>query len=174
MIISKPKPDEYPEYAIKYLDYLPDDINLVEHLIQNLKDIIELYISIPNDKYHYRYADNKWSIKEILIHIIDTERVFSYRALTYARGDKVVLPNIKENVYVENSNINNRTVTDILDELKTVRLASISLFKSFSQEQFAIIGKTSQTKISVAAIAFLIIGHAIHHIHIIQEKYLTE
>ncbi len=172
MILSKPKPGEYADYAIKYLNYLPDDINLIDHMIQNLKDIIELFVSMPNDKYSYRYADDKWTIKEVLLHIIDTERVFAYRALAYARGDKAILPGFHENVYAENSNANNRTATDLLDELKTVRLSTISLFKSFSHEQFAIIGKTSETNFSVSAAAFLILGHSIHHMKIIQEKYL--
>jgi len=174
MIISKPKKGEYADYAIKYLDYLPDDINLVDHLIQNLKDIIELYVSIPNDKYLYSYAENKWTSKEVLLHIIDTERVFAYRALAYARGDKAILPGFHENVYAENSNANNRTATDLLDELKTVRLATISLFQSFSFEQFEIIGKTSESNFSVSAAAFLILGHSIHHMHILKEKYLSK
>ncbi len=172
MIISKPKTGEYADYAIKYLNYLPDDINLVDHMIQNLKNLIEFFVSMPNDKYSYRYADDKWTIKEVLLHIIDTERVFAYRALAYARGDKAILPGFHENVYAENSNANNRTATDLLDELKTVRLSTISLFKSFSHEQFAIIGKTSEANLSVSAAAFLILGHSIHHMKIIQEKYL--
>ncbi len=173
MIISKPKSGEYPEYTIKYLNYLPDDINLTDHLIQNLKEIIDLYVAIPNDKYRYRYAENKWTTKEVLIHIIDTERVFAYRALAYARGDSAVLPGFNENNYVDTSNANSRTATDLLDELKTVRLATISLFKSFSLEQFSIVGKTSENNFSVSALAFLIIGHATHHLHIIQDKYLS-
>ncbi len=174
MILSKPKPTEYADYMQKYLDNLPDDINLLDHLIQNLKDIIELYVSVPNDKYKYRYAEDKWTIKEVLLHVIDTERVFAYRALAYARGDKNPLPSFHENAYTANSNANNRTATDLLDELKSVRLATISLLKTFSHAQFKIVGKTSETNLSVAAIAFFIIGHAIHHNNIIKEKYLTE
>ena len=174
MIISKPKPGEYPEYTIKYLNNLPDDINLIDHLIQNLKDIIELYVSAPNDKYMFSYAEEKWTMKEVLLHIIDTERVFAYRALSYARDAKIVQPGFHENVYAKNSNANSRTATDLLDELKTVRLATISLYKSFSHEQFVIIGKTSESNLSVSATAFLILGHSIHHMSILKEKYLSE
>ena len=174
MIISKPKKGEYPEFATLYFNSLPNDLNLTDHLIKNLKSIIELYLSIPNDKYMYRYAEDKWTTKEILLHIIDTERVFAYRALAYARGEKVELPSYHENVYAKNSNANSRTATDLLDELKTVRLSTISLYKSFSHEQFAIVGKTTQSNLSVAATAFFILGHSIHHIQIIREKYITK
>lgn len=174
MIITKPKPGEYPEYAIKYLNYLPNDINLIDHLIQNLNSFIAVIESIPENKLLYRYEQSKWTTKEVLLHIIDTERVFTYRALAYARGDETLLPSFQENIYAEHSNANERNITDIIDELKSIRLATISLFKSFSQEQFAIIGKTTETNMSVSALAFLILGHTLHHIQILQEKYLAD
>ena len=174
MIISKPKPGEYADFAITYINNLPDDINLIDHMIQNLKDIIELFVSIPNDKYIYRYAEDKWTIKEVLLHIIDTERVLAYRALAYARDSETVLPGFHENVYAKNSNANNRSATDLLDELKTVRLSTISLYKSFTHEQFAIICKTTESNLSLAATAFFILGHSIHHLNILREKYLNE
>ncbi len=174
MIISKPKPTEYAEFAQKYLNYLPDDINLTDHFIQNLNSVLSLIDSIPENKLLYRYETDKWTVKEVLLHIIDVERIFAYRALVYARKDKTVLPPFSENDYAKNSYANKRNIIDIIDELKTVRLATISLFKSFTQDQFLIVGKTLETNLSVSALAFLILGHCIHYINILKEKYLKE
>ena len=172
MIISKPKKGEYGEFAQKYIDKLPDDINLIDHLIQNLNNLVDLIGSTPANKLEYRYEKDKWTIKEVLGHIIDGERVFAYRALSYARGDMRELAGFDENEYAQNSNANDRDINNIIDELKSVRLATISLFKSFEQKHFEIVGKTDECKFSVSALAFIILGHSMHHINIIKERYL--
>lgn len=173
MIISKPRVGEYGEFAQKYIDNLPNDINLIEHLINNLNDLVALIEPLSEEKLNYRYDTNKWTIKEILGHIIDGERVFCYRALAYARGDKAVLPGFNENIYAEHSNVNSRDITDIIDELKSVRLATISLFKSFKLEYFEIVGNMVENQLSVSALAFIILGHCMHHMKIITERYLN-
>ena len=173
MIISKPKIGEYGQFAQKYIDNLPNDINLIDHLISNLNEIILIIEPLSEEQLQYRYDTDKWTIKEVLGHIIDGERVFCYRALAYARGDKALLPGFDENDYAKSSNVNDREIADIIDELKTVRLATISLFKSFKIEYFSIVGKTTENNLSISALAFIILGHAMHHIKIINERYLN-
>jgi uncharacterized damage-inducible protein DinB len=124
------------------------------------------------DKFDYRYAEGKWTIKEIIQHIIDTERIFSYRALRISRNDKTPLPGFEENDYVDNTDANKRGLQELLTELSAVRHATLLLFKSFSEEQLARIGIASENEISVRAIGFIIIGHQKHHQKVFEERYL--
>ena len=124
------------------------------------------------DKFDYRYDEGKWTIKEIIQHLIDSERVFSYRALRISRNDKTPLPGFDENSFVENTNSNQRSLQGLLTEMAVVRQATLSLFSSFSVEQLERIGMASNHQISVRAIGFIIIGHQEHHQKIFQERYL--
>jgi hypothetical protein len=124
------------------------------------------------DKFDYRYAEGKWTIKEIIQHLIDCERIFSYRALRFSRNDKTPLPGFDEDSYNENTAGNLRSLQDLLTELAVVRQSTLSLFKSFSQEQLLRIGNASDKEISVRAIGFIILGHQKHHQHIFQQRYL--
>jgi hypothetical protein len=124
------------------------------------------------DKFDFRYAEGKWTIKDIIQHLIDAERVFSYRAMRISRNDKTPLPGFEENDYVENTNANGRSIQDLLTELSAVRQSTLLLFKSFSEEQFGRIGVASNADVSVRAIGFIIIGHQKHHQKVFQERYL--
>jgi uncharacterized damage-inducible protein DinB len=124
------------------------------------------------DKFDYRYAEGKWTIKDIIQHVIDTERIFAYRALRISRNDITPLPGFEENDYVENTKANERGIQDLLAEFSAVRYATLFLFKSFSEEQLKRIGTASGTAISVRAIGFIIIGHQKHHQNVFQERYL--
>ena len=171
MNINQLSINEYAGYFSTYINIL-GDANLQEDLEISLHEFIRFCQNIPMDKFDYRYAQGKWTIKEIIQHIIDTERIFAYRALRISRNDKTPLPGFNENDYVDNTNGNARNLQDLLTEMAVVRQATLSLFKSFSQEQLVRIGTASNNEISVRAIGFIIIGHQKHHQKIFEERYL--
>jgi uncharacterized damage-inducible protein DinB len=163
--------NEYSEFFATYIKAL-DDVHLVEELEISLHDFIKFVQNIPMDKFDYRYAEGKWTIKDIIQHIIDTERIFGYRALRISRNDKTPLPGFDENEYVENTNANNRGLQELLAEFSAVRHSNLLLFKSFSEEQLARMGIAYEDEVSVRALGFLIIGHLKHHQRIFKERYL--
>jgi uncharacterized damage-inducible protein DinB len=163
--------NEYADFYKSYIQAL-EDVELIEELEISLHDFIRFVQNIPMDKFDYRYAEGKWTIKEIIQHLIDSERVFSYRALRISRNDKTPLPGFDENEYVANSNGNKRNLQGLLTELAVVRQATLSLFNSFSQEQLQYVGIASENQISLRAIGFIIIGHQKHHQKIFAERYL--
>ena len=163
--------NEYADFYKSYIQAL-EDVELIEELEISLHDFIRFVQNIPMDKFDYCYAQGKWTIKEIIQHLIDSERVFSYRALRISRNDKTPLPGFDENEYVANSNGNKRNLQGLLTELAVVRQATLSLFNSFSQEQLQYVGIASENEISVRAIGFIIIGHQKHHQKIFAERYL--
>ena len=163
--------NEYADFYKSYIQAL-EDVELIEELEICLHEFIKFVQNIPMDKFDYRYEVGKWTIKEIIQHLIDSERVFSYRALRISRNDKTPLPGFNENEYVDNSNGNDRNLQGLLTELAVVRQATLSLFNSFSQEQLIKIGIASNNEVSVRAIGFIIIGHQKHHQKIFAERYL--
>lgn len=163
--------NEYADFYKSYIQAL-EDVELIEELEICLHEFIKFVQNIPMDKFDYRYEVGKWTIKEIIQHLIDSERVFSYRALRISRNDKTPLPGFNENEYVDNSNGNDRNLQGLLTELAVVRQATLSLFNSFSQEQLIKIGIASNHEVSVRAIGFIIIGHQKHHQKIFAERYL--
>ena len=121
----------------------------------------------------YRYAEGKWTIKEILQHVNDTERIFCYRALAFARREQSILPGFSENQYAANSHANDLSWSSLLNDFKIARKNSISLFSSFNNDDLNFIGKVSDYSISVRALGFAIAGHCIHHMNIVKERYLS-
>ena len=125
-IIEKPPPAEYAPYTIMYIGLLPDDGRVLDHLRNNLQATIDFILSLAEEKLTYRYAENKWTIKEILVHLIDDERIYAYRALRFARNDKTELPGFDQDEYAQQSGANARDIKQILEEFATVRSATIS------------------------------------------------
>ena len=170
------KPDELSnqEYSNFYATYINalEEGSLIEGLEKGLSQLVSFIAAIPTEKLEYRYAENKWTIKDILLHLIDAERIFAYRALRIGRGDKTSLAGFDENDYVPNARANSRTSESILEEFQWVRKATLCLFKNFSDEQLLYLGTASDHKISVRAIGFVISGHQNHHLRIILERYL--
>jgi len=163
--------DEYSRFNAPYIESL-DNVNLIEELEICLHDFIKFVQNIPMDKFDYRYAEGKWTIKDIIQHIIDAERIFSYRALRISRNDQTPLPGFEENDYVENTNANARSIQELLTEMAAVRQSTLLLFKSFTVEQLQLMGIASNNPISVRAIGFIIIGHQKHHQRVFAECYL--
>jgi len=164
--------NEYPVFYKTYIQEL-EEVELIEEMEICLHEFIKFVQNIPMDKFDYQYEEGKWTIKEIIQHLIDTERVFSYRALRISRNDKTPLPGFDENEYVTNSNGKERTLQSLLTEMAVVRQSTLSLFNSFSQEQLTKIGIASNNEVSVRAIGFIIIGHQKHHQKIFIERYLN-
>lgn len=162
------------EYAPFYQVYINECGNeeLSEGLLDNLEKTNEFLRSIAVVKQDYSYARGKWTIKEVLQHVIDTERIFTYRALRIARKDSTELPGYDENKYTKNSNANRREFQELITEFNEVRKATISLYKSFSHDMLMSSGKANNQAITVRAIAFILVGHCNHHCRIIRERYL--
>ena len=171
-IIAKPLADEYPAYASMYIDLIPNDGRLLQHFEDNFIASRKLIQSIPEKKLYYRYAEGKWTIKEILVHIIDDERIYSYRSLRFARKDSTELPGFEQDEYAASSGANERSIESILHEFETVRKATISLFENFTEEVFTRWGTANGNKVSVRALGYHIAGHEIHHRNIIKKRYL--
>ncbi len=162
------------EYAPFYSSYIESlgEVNLFDVLNTSLKDLVSTLENLPEEKLIYSYAEGKWSIKELVQHIIDAERVLSYRALRFSRNDATNLPGFDEDWYVNNSNGNTRNFKDLLKEFINIRNASISLFNSFTPEMMFLTGSANNSDMTVRALGFIIAGHQMHHLKIIKEKYL--
>lgn len=167
----KPNKDSYNPYFQNYIDLVPSD-NLMEELNSTFNQNLKCIESISEAKGDYKYTEGKWSIKELILHCIDTERIFQYRALTFARNDKTNIPGYDDNFYANNSNAQERTLLDIIEEFKSVRAASITLFKSFNNNVLDRIGVANNNNTSVHACGFIICGHFTHHVNILKERYL--
>tara|TARA_B100000795_G_scaffold136128_1_gene101698 strand:- start:424 stop:933 length:510 start_codon:yes stop_codon:yes gene_type:complete len=166
-------PDEYHSYFKNYIDdLLTNGKSIIENLIATGSQLEELVTEIPLEKELFVYAEGKWTIKEILVHIIDTERIFIYRALRFARNDNTDLHGFDQDFYNDNAGANIRGLQEILDEFKIVRAGSISLFKNFTKEALVRRGIASGSIISVRAVGYLISGHQQHHIKVFKERYL--
>ena len=172
--IEKPKPNEYPPYSHIYMDLLEDDGKILEHLKQNLKDIRDFVYSLPEEKLYYRYDKGKWTIKEILVHNIDDERIFSYRALRYARNDTTPLHGFEQDDYAFYSKANERSLDSIFSEYEAVRNATIALFENLPEEALMRSGMAvgNINNRTVRALAYHLAGHELRHFNIIKERYL--
>jgi uncharacterized damage-inducible protein DinB len=173
METQKLKPGSYPSHFAGYIELVKNK-NLDSILKNQIETSKQFFNSIPEEKTDYRYAEGKWNIKEVLQHIIDTERIFTYRALAFARKEISALPNMDENNYAENSHANNRKWKDLIEEFEAVRHATIYLYESFSEDQLELTGKTVSYEMSVKAVGYIIAGHSAHHINILKERYLTD
>jgi len=170
--IVKPKEGEFPPYANMYIQLLPDDGLLLKHLRDNFIAMKQLILSLPEEKLQYTYAQNKWTIKEILVHIIDDERIYAYRALCFARNDKTELPGFEQDDYALYSRANERSIENIFEEYEAVRDSTITLFNGLPEDAFLRMGTANSNKATVRAMAYHIAGHELHHMNIIKEKYL--
>ncbi|WP_296317532.1 DinB family protein [Winogradskyella sp. UBA3174] len=163
--------NEFNPYYTTYINNTAHE-DIIKGLKSNLVSVPKFYSNIPDSKHNYAYADDKWTVKEILIHIIDTERIFAYRALRIARKDKTPLSGFEQDDYVLESNTSQRTLTSLIEEFKAVRMATIALYKSLNLDTFLELGVASGSNISVRALGYIITGHENHHNQIITERYL--
>jgi hypothetical protein len=170
--IPKPKSGEFPEYASMYIGLIPNDGQLLRHLWDNKHSTKNLVSKLSEEVLLYKYADGKWTIKEILVHIIDDERIYSYRALRFARNDKTELPGFDQDPYALYSNANTRTIESIIEEYEAVRMSTIALFDGLSDDAMTRSGVANNNEATVRALGYHIAGHELHHINIIKTRYL--
>ncbi len=168
----KPKSGEYNPYFDNYIQ-LVEAGDFMMRLNENTALTADFFTNIPPSKHDWRYGPDKWTIKQILIHIIDAERVFAYRLLVTARGDNQtnLLP-FDDESYVQNSRVENRTLTALIEEFLIVRKSTTVLFEQLSEEQSQFEGQSGQYKITPRALGYIIIGHPLHHIQTIKVRYL--
>ena len=168
---ARPAAGEHAEYFAAYISKVPDgDVRTL--LAQQLPDTIA-YIKSRGDAWAMsRYAPGKWSVKEVINHVADAERVFSYRAMRIARGDQTALPGFDENAWVPMTNADARALSSLLDELSAVRAATIALFNSFDDAAWKRIGNASGKPVSARAIAYIACGHERHHLAVLKERYV--
>lgn len=163
---------EFGEFYSGYIDRLDSDAELLPSLQDNTEEMLEFFKSIPSDKWSHRYQPDKWSLLDLLQHIIDTERIFQYRALCFARNEQKALPGFDQDLYVLNSGAEYRNSADLIEEFKAVRTSGIFLFKNFTETMLKITGNMNDVNTSPRAIGFIMVGHAKHHKDIISNRYL--
>ena len=168
--MSRPHPTEYGSFYQTYINYTraTDYPALVQ---QYNHHIIEYGSAIPVEKINYAYAPEKWTIRQMFQHVIDTERIFAYRALVIARNEMQAISGFDENEYAKNATAVHRNWEDMLTEWRLVRQSTNLLFASFTDEQLQRVGSANDQRISVNALGFIIFGHALHHLHILKERY---
>ncbi len=170
--IDKPKTGEFPEYDDIYIIPLPDDGLLLQHLKENFDAVKKLVPSLPPDKLLFVYAPGKWTIKEILVHIVDDERIYAYRALCIARNEKEELPGFEQDDYVRFSGANERDISNILEEYESVRSSTIAMLNGLPDDAFTREGVANGNRFTVRALAYHLAGHEMHHLKIIKDRYL--
>jgi uncharacterized damage-inducible protein DinB len=168
----KPNKGDYPEYAQKYIDLIEgDDIIWILH--QTSKEMSDVINSFPQSKGDYSYAEGKWTVKQVIGHLSDTDRIFAYRALAIARNETQPLPSFDQDLYVEKGNFNSKTLAEISYEYRLTRESNLLLYRSFEKSVYQNRGIAAGSEVTVLGILFMVAGHQKHHINILKEKYLT-
>lgn len=170
-MISFPDINEYNPYFEQYIQHL-EGKDVLATLSDGLEEVNELMASLTEEKLRSAYAEGKWTIKEVLQHIMDTEHIFCYRALRFARNDQTALSGFDQDDYVPFSGANEKNSMELLQEYNAIRQATIMLYKGFSEEMLARVGVASNHKMSVRALVYVTAGHEKHHINVINERYL--
>lgn len=171
MLSSELPISEYNSFYHTYILAL-GEVTLMEELENGKEAFLSVLKDVDSDALNYAYADGKWTLAEVLMHIIDAERVFQYRALRFARNDSTPLPGFDQNVFIKGLNISGKAKNEIRSEYEAVRNATINLFKSFNTDVLKRVGIASDSEMSVRAMGFIICGHQAHHLTIIRERYL--
>ena len=164
--------DNFTNYYDHYTS-LVEESDYVKALKNGLKNTLRLLEEIPEELQEYRYDEGKWTPKEMLVHMIDSERVFAYRAMRFARFDKTPLPGFEHNDYIEPSRANERSWKSIMKEYRRIRKSTITLFENFPSDSIENVGNSNGANFKVSQLAFIICGHEKHHYYVLRERYLT-
>ncbi|MFN0175692.1 MAG: DinB family protein [Saprospiraceae bacterium] len=170
--MKRPKKGEFASFYQGYLDTLPSRGTVQSLLKKTFKEAQQLLGNLPEEKGNYAYEPGKWTIKQMLIHIIDAERVFAFRALWGIRGDRAPLPGFNQDFWMEEAKVEERSIKDLLKEWKTVRDNTLALAAQCSEDQSKFLLTASNWKVSVRALFFIIIGHQVYHLKVLRERYL--
>lgn len=169
--ISKPLPEEHALYYNRYLEQLPPEIHVLDTLKNQMKNTLSLYKKCTPSQLLYKYEPDKWSLKDILMHLIDVERVFLYRAMRFAREDKTPLPFFDEDTYAHKAQADKIPINKLLAEYKATRMAVLTFFNNLTAKQIKLHGIAGNAAMSVRACIWIIYAHEIHHMQVIKEKY---
>ena len=171
--MNRPETNEYAPYYDKYISLVTDD-EIVPVLAAQTTELQDIFTGIPEEKGTFAYGEGKWTIKEVLSHLIDGERMFAYRALRISRGDETPIEGFEQDGYIENSHANSRNFAELLEEFNLLRRANLLLFNNLDDNGWTCVGTASENKVSVRALAYIMAGHVRHHIHILNERYLVK
>jgi hypothetical protein len=171
--IPRPQADEHVEYYARYISQVPDG-DLIAMLRDQIMETVGLLRGLSPEQGDYAYAPGKWTIKEVIGHLSDAERVFQYRALTFARSPGTALPGFDENAWVPAGNFGGRTLGDLLEEYQVVRAATVQLARHLDEETLKRRGSANGNDISVRALLYIIAGHERHHVALFRERYLNQ
>ncbi len=169
---GKPEQSEFAPYYSGYVSLVTEN-DVVEALEHQIDDTTSLLEGLSEESGTLRYAEGKWSVKELIGHVIDTERIFAYRALRIARNDRMPIEGFEQDEYIQNANFDDRTIVSLCREFEALRRSNILMLNSFSEAEWLRIGTASGTNVSVRALAYIIAGHELHHIKILRERYLV-
>ena len=172
-VIEKPLEGEYPASSRIYIDPVPNDGQILKHLAGGFQATRSLILSLSESRLLHRYAEGKWTIKEILAHLIDDERIYVYRALRFARNDSTELPGFDQDLFARYSEANKRDAEDLLQELSLVRQSTIAFFESLDPAALLRRGVADGKNVSVRTLAYHIAGHELRHLQVIRERYLS-
>jgi uncharacterized damage-inducible protein DinB len=170
--ITKPAPGDVPSFYQGYIDCVPGDENLIKNLVDILNETEQLILSLPEEKLLYRYSEGKWSIKDIINHLSDCERIITYRALRIARADQTNLPGFDEDHFAKHTNADKRTAQDLLYELRACRMSSIALIETVDNESLNRKGSANGYPVSARLLVNHLYGHHRHHLNILHARYL--
>ncbi|MEM6722155.1 MAG: DinB family protein [Bacteroidota bacterium] len=170
-MIPYPEVHEYNPYYEMYVQKFKGE-DILAALARGVEEVNELVASLTEEQLTSAYAEGKWTIKEVLQHIMDTERIFCYRALCFARNEKINLPSFDQDDFARYSGANERNSMEMLQEYNAIRQATITLFKGFADAMLERVGVASDNEMSVRAVAYIVAGHEKHHINVINERYL--
>lgn len=171
LVITRPSPEEYAPYYETYLQHVPADVDVLALLAAQGAAMALVVASVTAKQAEFRYAPGKWSVKQVLAHLADTERVFVFRALWFARGEEAPLPGMDENLWAETAGADARAVADFGVELAALRRHSLDLFASLPTQAWQRRGVASERTLSVRAVPWIVAGHERHHLDILRERY---
>jgi len=171
MLKRRPTQEEFASYYGTYINKVEGN-DIIPILEKNKRETEDFLLTIPDKHWNHAYAEGKWTIKEVMAHLIDTERVFAYRAMRFARGDNAALPGFDQDLFVKNSGANQRSIGTLISEFMVTRQATIFLFKNITDEQSVLKGTASGVVWTPLGAAFTTAGHEIHHMQLIKERYL--
>ncbi len=174
ILVQRPNPDHAPAYAKYYFDRTQGEDNLMVALQNNLKMVQDFIQQLPIEKADFQYADDKWTVKGVLMHIIETERIFQYRALRFSRQDETAVQGFDESWYVQHNNYDQRTMADLSEEFSLVRQSTMILFKHMNSKMIDFEGPANNSIVTPRSLGWMIVGHTIHHCDVIKERYLVE
>lgn len=167
----RPEVGEYDPFYQAYIDRVPDG-SIMEALEEQRYEIMGLLGSLDNATADFRYEDGKWSVKEVLGHLVDTERIFTTRALCFARGESISLPGFEQDEYVSRGEFERRSLASLSEEFDAVRVSTERLFDGLCESQWGRSGIANDARMSVRAVAYIIVGHAAHHLSVLRGRYL--